>query len=233
MNKIMTVSAISILLALAGCEKKVDDHAATPHGHDDEAPVVVDTHAEAAPASHMAAPAAHAEAEGDNMGKVVEFSNVPGYTYALITTHDGDQWFAGPSADLHAGQTVYWNEGAVMSNFNSRAMGKTFDAIMFIDNYMDAPASMASADMHGGSAAPAHGASGQQGKVVFAQVSAGYLYLEVDTADGHVWIASPAQEMHEGDMISWADASKMSNFTAKSLGRTFDTIYFASGVKKI
>jgi len=120
-----------------------------------------------------------------------------------------------------------------MSNFNSRAMGKTFDAIMFIDNYMDAPASMASADMHGGSAAPAHGASGQQGKVVFAQVSAGYLYLEVDTADGHVWIASPAQEMHEGDMISWADASKMSNFTAKSLGRTFETIYFASGVKKI
>ena len=236
MKKVISISAISILLALAGCEKK-DEHAADPHGHDDEAPVAVavDAHGEAAPAAHMEAPVVHMdEVESDNTGKVIEFSNVPGYTYALVSTHDGDKWFAGPSADLTEGQTVYWTEGAMMSNFHSKALDMTFDGIMFIDHYLDAPAAMAAANPHGGDMAPAAGDSnGKQGKVVFAQVSAGYLYLEVDTADGHVWIASPSQEIHEGEMISWANASEMTNFTSKSLGRTFETILFASGVKKI
>lgn len=232
MKKVISVSAISILLALAGCEKK-DDHAADPHGHGDETSVATDAHGETAPASHMEAPAAHMdESESENTGTVVEFNHAPGYTYALISTHDGDMWFAGPSAELHAGQTVYWAEGAMMTNFTSKAMDKTFDAIMFIDQYMDAPADMAAGNAHGGMAV-AGDAHGKQGKVVFAQVSAGYLYLEVDTADGHVWIASPAQEIHEGEMVTWADASEMTNFTSKSLGRTFDKILFASGVKKI
>ena len=172
------------------------------------------------------------EAGSHNMGKVVEFTNVPGYTYALINTNDGDKWFAGPSADIYTGQTVYWNEGAMMSNFNSRAVGRTFDALTFIDNYMDAPASLPSADMRDGSAGPAAGASAQQGRILSAQTSAGYLYLEVETDNGDIWLASPAKDLREGDMISWADSTKMSSFTAKSLGLTFETIYFVSSIKK-
>lgn len=244
MNKLMTVSAFSILLALAGCEKEVDDHAATPHGHGDE--TTVDAHAAAAadqhgdtaghaePAGHGAMAPAPMEAAGrDNMGTVVEFSNVPGYTYALVSTHDGNIWLAGPSAELHEGDMVYWNDGAMMTNFSSRAMGKTFESIVFIDKYMDSAAPMAVSAGHGGTMTPAAGGHDKRGKVLSAQVSAGYLYVEVETDEGNIWIASPEQEMHAGDMITWSDASKMSNFTSKSLGRTFDAIYFASGVRKI
>ena len=191
---------------------------------------------DAAPVSAVQADAESAgqmnEAGSHNMGKVVEFTNVPGYTYALINTNDGDKWFAGPSADIYTGQTVYWNEGAMLSNFNSRAVGRTFDALTFIDNYMDAPASLPSADMRDGSAGPAAGASAQQGRVLSAQTSEGYLYLEVETDNGDIWLASPAKDLREGDMIRWTDSSKMSNFTSRSLGRTFETIYFVAGIKK-
>ena len=229
MKKLMTVAVFSTLLALAGCEKKVEE-VGSAHGHDEDAPA-----AEMAmpdDAAHSTVPAAHMEAasESENTGQVVEFSNVPGYTYALVSTHDGDAWFAGPSAELTVGQTVYWSEGAVMNAFTSKALGKSFDTIMFIDGYLHAPAAMATADMHQ-DAAPA--GSGQQGKVVTAQVAAGYLYLEVATGNGNVWIASPAQEIVEGDSVSWANADAMSNFTSKSLGRTFATIYFAGSVTKI
>lgn len=227
MKKMITVAVFSTLLALAGCEKKQDDHADVEHGHDDAASA-----AEVAmpdDAAHATAPATHMEAatEEAKMGTVVEFSHVPGYTYALVSTHDGDLWFAGPSSELTVGQTVYWNDGAMMNAFTSKALGRSFDRIMFIDGFLDSATPMAAEDMHQESG------SAQSGKVVFAQVAAGYLYLEVATDNGNIWIASPEQEIVEGDSVSWTNVDAMSNFTSKSLGRTFDTIYFAGSVTKI
>lgn len=170
------------------------------------------------------APAAHPVVINELQGKVVEFNHVPGYTYALVEKSAGGQWLAGPSAELEVGQTVYWTEGAMMQGFTSKALAQTFDSIMFIDGYFNEPPTAAPA-------APVANAS--TGEVISVEASAGYLYLEVDSGTGNIWVAAPMADIAQGDKISWSNASLMTNFASKSLGRTFSEIYFAGAVSKV
>jgi len=198
MKKVLSVVALTAVVSLTGCDKKEEAVAE--------------------------ASAAHPVVTNELQGKVVEFNHVPGYTYALVENSAGSQWFAGPSAELEVGQTVYWTEGAMMQGFSSKALAKTFDSIMFIDGYFSEPPMAAST-------VPAANAS--TGEVMSVQVSAGYLYLEVDSGTGNLWVAAPMSDIAKGDKISWSNASLMTNFSSKSLGRTFSEIYFAGAISKV
>lgn len=199
MKKVLSVAAIAVMISLAGCDSK-----------EEKTEVVVAPHV-----------------QDDKQGKVVEFSHVPGYTYALVEGTNGPQWFAGPSAELAVGQTVFWRQGAVMQNFTSKALEKSFESIMFIDGFLDKPASAAPV------ATVASSAPAAKGTVISAQASAGYLYLEIKSDSGNVWVAAPMADIKVGDEVQWSNASLMNNFSSKSLGRTFSEIYFAGAVSKI
>lgn len=76
-------------------------------------------------------------------------------------------------------------------------------------------------------AAPAPASAGGKGKVVQLLQAAGYTYAEVETSGGQkLWMAGGPLQVKEGDVIQWGKHAVMQNFTAKSLGRTFETILF-------
>ncbi|MEM6788312.1 MAG: DNA-binding protein [Myxococcota bacterium] len=79
----------------------------------------------------------------------------------------------------------------------------------------DTPAS------EGGPPAPARPTLG--GKVAEVIHVESYTYVRLDNG---VWAAVPKTELAEGDMVHLADATLMRDFASKTLGRTFETIYF-------
>ena len=62
---------------------------------------------------------------------------------------------------------------------------------------------------------------------VFERIDAAtYSYLRLKTADGEVWAAVPATPVDVGASVTVVEPMKMSKFESKTLGRTFDLIYF-------
>lgn len=64
-------------------------------------------------------------------GKVLETMDSGGYTYLQIETANGPTWAAIPQTQIEKGQEVTVNPGAVMNNFPSKTLNRTFDSIIF------------------------------------------------------------------------------------------------------
>lgn len=73
-------------------------------------------------------------------GVVVSAQDAGGYSYIEVKTAAGNTWLAGPSTPLKAGDTVQYEVGAVMSNFSSKALNRTFPTIIFVDRVAVVPA---------------------------------------------------------------------------------------------
>ena len=59
----------------------------------------------------------------------------------------------------------------------------------------------------------------------------GYTYVSIKTASGEVvWAAGRPTAIKVGDLIDIKRDMEMKNFTSKTLGRTFDSIYFVSSL---
>lgn len=55
-----------------------------------------------------------------------------------------------------------------------------------------------------------------------------YVYLRLQTAQGEVWAAVSAAPVEVGAEVTVHQSMRMSQFASKTLGRTFDEIYFGS-----
>ncbi|WLE97218.1 MAG: DNA-binding protein [Candidatus Electrothrix communis] len=64
-------------------------------------------------------------------GKVLEVQSAGGYTYLLIKHEQGEIWAALPESKVEAGQEVTVSPGMMMKSFESKALSKTFDVIIF------------------------------------------------------------------------------------------------------
>jgi hypothetical protein len=73
-----------------------------------------------------AAPAANAVT-----GEVLEVKDVDSYTYLRLKTAQGETWAAVPTAALKKGAKVTIQNVTVMKNFESKALKKTFDTVVF------------------------------------------------------------------------------------------------------
>jgi hypothetical protein len=58
-----------------------------------------------------------------------------------------------------------------------------------------------------------------------------YTYMEVDTGNGKVWIATNTMQVNNGDTVRWRDGAVMTNFTSSALRRTFNEILFVSAAE--
>jgi hypothetical protein len=171
------------------------------------------------PSGGNAAAVADEELTG-NTGQVLSVVQVPGYTYIEVRNNGRNLWLAGNPVEVSEGAVISWSDSAMMRNFQSKALNRTFDELMFV-----------SAIYTGANAAPQPAASGNSGVVKSAENAAGYTYIECETDAGQVvWLATPETSMEVGSRVSWQGGSKMTNFSSTSLDRTFDEILFVQGI---
>ena len=69
------------------------------------------------------------------------------------------------------------------------------------------------------------------GKVVETMNSGGYTYVNIEKAGNNTWVAVTQTKITVGQDIAFKPGSVMTNFTSKSLNRTFDTIVFSGGIE--
>ncbi|HXD39767.1 MAG TPA: nucleotide-binding protein [Ramlibacter sp.] len=75
--------------------------------------------------------AASPAAAGPVTGEVLEVRDVESYTYLRLKTAQGETWAAVPTAKVKKGAKVTVDNPMVMNNFQSKALNKTFDKIVF------------------------------------------------------------------------------------------------------
>ena len=68
---------------------------------------------------------------GTISGKVAETMDSSGYTYARVTSGDASTWVAVPTTAIKVGDTVSFQSGNVMKDFESPTLHKKFDSIVF------------------------------------------------------------------------------------------------------
>jgi hypothetical protein len=70
--------------------------------------------------------------QGKISGKVTQTMDVAEYTYIEVDTGNGLVWAAGPVTNVKVGDTVETSSGIEMVNFQSSALGRTFDRIRLV-----------------------------------------------------------------------------------------------------
>lgn len=168
-------------------------------------------------ASGQAPGVASAIASG-NHGTVVSVQQAGGYTYIEVDSGGQTRWLASSPVRLAPGDEVRWGDSAVMRNFTSKSLGRTFDELLFVSGVQPA------------GAAPAAAQNGNVGKVLSLTQAAGYAYIELETAQGVRWLAASQAPVKVGDTVTWQGGSMMNNFTSSTLNRTFDQIIFVGAV---
>lgn len=93
-------------------------------------------------------------------GEVLEVQQVESYTYLRLKTRDGETWAAINRAPVTKGTTVTIEDAMVVNNFESRAMKKTFQTIVF--------GNLAGTNPHAGMARPADQSVAPDAKVAKA-----------------------------------------------------------------
>jgi hypothetical protein len=68
------------------------------------------------------------------------------------------------------------------------------------------------------------------GKIVETMNAAGYTYVLLDTGSGKIWAAATETSVKVGQRVSVPAGELMTDFSSKALNRTFDKIYFVSGI---
>lgn len=174
-----------------------------------------------------------------NAGKVLQVMHGGGYSYVEVQQADGAKvWVAGQQIDVKPGKEVQWGNAMVMRDFNSRSLGRTFQEILFVETWGTEGAAPVATAPHGslpqpqlGAPAAAQGPSAT-GTVRSVQNAGGYSYIEVDSGGQVVWVAAMEMDVKKGDKLQW-QGTEMSNFTARSINRTFEKIVFAQGANVV
>lgn len=243
--------ALAALAVLGGCSQQDSGAAVAAAGSPStaapaapQAPAAPVAPAVAAPQATAQAPAPSNEifstapaqpAAAVNVGKVLQLQHGGGYTYAEVQTAAGQKvWIAGSQIDVKPGTEVQWGNYAVMRDFTAKSLGRTFPEILFVDRWGPVGQAAKAVAPHGSfpnpQAAGTEGGPTASGTVKSVTHAGGYSYIEVDQGGKTVWVAATETPMKKGDKVQWQGASEMRNFTAKSLGRTFDQILFAQSV---
>lgn len=87
-------------------------------------------------------------------------------------------------------------------------------------------------DAQANTAAPASASASQSlsGKVLETMDAGGYTYMKIDTGLSQPWVAVPQAQVKVGDNVTYQPGMVMSNFSSKTLNRTFESIVFSSGL---
>jgi hypothetical protein len=95
-------------------------------------------HAQSMPSGHPAIGAAKdakaaPEAQLPQKAKVLSTMDAAGYTYLEVTQNKKTLWLAGPKVAAKKGDVIRFDDGMVMTNFESKTLKRTFPAITFVN----------------------------------------------------------------------------------------------------
>ena len=75
-------------------------------------------------------------------------------------------------------------------------------------------------------------AAQQSGKVLEVLNASNYTYVRVDTGKEKLWLAGPTSQVKPGDRVAFLPGMPMKGFQSKTLGRTFDLVYFVGSIDR-
>ena len=157
-----------------------------------------------------------AKTPAQNKGVVISNKMAGGYSYIEVDISGDIFWLATAINDVKPGDKIAWNDYAMMTNFNSKALNREFGQILFVDRVVTESA-MASRS--------------HSGIVIEFMNSAGYSYIQVEENGARIWLAAPEAKIEIGQSIRWISGAPMRNFTSQSLNREFNEIFFVSAVQ--
>jgi hypothetical protein len=81
-----------------------------------------------------------------NMHKVVvdEVQQGTTYTYLKVTENNSEYWVATAKAMFSPGETLYYEGGLEMKNFESKELNRTFDSLILVQEFSRQPGNVAS-----------------------------------------------------------------------------------------
>ena len=79
--------------------------------------------------------------DGTRKIEVVEHMNGGGYSFLKANENGNEFWVAVREMPVEVGDILFFTEGMVMNNFESKSLNKTFDSILFVDNVSKTPPS--------------------------------------------------------------------------------------------
>lgn len=162
-----------------------------------------------------------APASSENQGTVTAVHQAGGYTYIEVERGGQRHWLASNPVKVAVGEQVQWGQAALMRNFTSKALGRTFDELLFVTQVTPLRPGVTQA------------AAANRAKVLSLTQAGGYSFLELEAGAGRQWMAAQAAPVAVGDTVSWNGGMLMRNFTSQSLGRTFDEIIFVGAVERV
>lgn len=191
-------------------------------------------------------------------GKVVETMNATGYTYILLENGGKKTWFAVPTASVSVGQEIEIKPGMQMGLFSSRSLNRKFESIVFSPGLVEdpntpppaaaaqpaAPEQISMPSGHPSLDADPKAYEGKatkeqlrnagitpiSGKVVETMDAGGYTYLLIANGDKNIWGAVPTTAVSVGQEVELLPGQTMTNFTSKSLNKTFESLIFSTGM---
>jgi hypothetical protein len=72
--------------------------------------------------------------EMPNEGTVLEVIHANEFTYLEVARTEGKEWIAVQKMEIRPGTRIRYEEGAVMQNFYSKLLKRTFPSVMFINH---------------------------------------------------------------------------------------------------
>jgi hypothetical protein len=133
MNTRITLVLGALAILLAACS----DNSGTPKTAQQQTAPQPQAAApqQAMPAGHQMSAAQQAAKGLPKQGKVLEMMHAAGYTYMKVDTGQGEPvWIAATMMRVKPEQQVQWTDAAVMKNFPSKTLHRTFDEILFVSN---------------------------------------------------------------------------------------------------
>ena len=73
------------------------------------------------------------QAQLPQKAKVLSTVDAAGYTYLEVTQNKKTLWLAGPKVVAKKGDIVRFDDGMVMTNFESKTLKRTFPAVTFVN----------------------------------------------------------------------------------------------------
>ena len=161
-----------------------------------------------------------------NRGQVLSTIDVERYTYIEVRSNGQEVWLVGPPVDVSEGDVIGWGDFAVMRDFTSNELNKTFDAVLFV--------AAISKDSQEPNREVQPTSDVNSGIVRSTADAAGYTYVELTVGDERtMWVATPAIAVSVGDHVSWTGGSLMTDFRSNSLDRVFPEILFVQTLTMI
>lgn len=116
------MKSLTALFALAVLAASVSTHAAPPAGHPSPANA----------ADMMNLPKTAADTDLPQKGKVITSINANEYTYIEVAQGKNTLWIAAPTVAVKKDNMIRFEDGAIMTNFRSKLLNRTFPSVMFV-----------------------------------------------------------------------------------------------------